>query len=135
MTYASRRLSTRTLRSSLASALGVARGLGHATSVDSWARIDVSAHLRVDVDENARVSVLVCARERNASWTRTAAACNGDLVAGRVKLGSIEPASNVQGDDFGAQQIVTWGDVGGDLNVDLQGSSVRLDGFRGELFF
>ena len=135
VTYASSRLSTGTLRSSLASALGVAGSLGHATSVDSWARIDVSAHLRVDVDENARVGVLVCARERNASRARTAAACNGDLVAGRVELGSVEPASDVQGDDFGAQQIVAWGDVGRDLDVDLEGSSVRLDGFGGELFF
>ena len=120
MTYASGRLSTGTLRSSLASALGVPGSLGHATSVDSWAGVDVSAHLCVDVNENARVSVLVCARERDASRARTAAACNGDLVAGRVELGSVEPASDVQGNDFGAQQVVTRGDVGGDLDVDLE---------------
>jgi len=120
VTHASRRLSARTLRSSLASALGVAGSLGHTASVDSWARVDVSAQLGVDIDENAWVSVLVCAWKRHASGCRTAAACDGDLVAGRVELGSVEPASDVQGDDFGAQQIVAWGDVGGDLDVDLQ---------------
>ena len=120
VTYASSWLSTRTLRSSLTSALGVARSLGHTAGVDSRTRFDVGAQLRVDVDENAWVSVLVCARERNASRARTAATCDGDLVAGRVELGSVEPASDVQGDDFGAQQIVAWGDVGGDLDIDLK---------------
>lgn len=81
VTYASRRLSTGTLRSSLASALGVAGSLGNAASVDSWARVDVSAQLGVDVDENAWVGVLVCTRERNACGTRATAACDGDLVA------------------------------------------------------
>lgn len=120
VTYASRRLATRTLRSSLASALGVARSLGHAASVDSWARVDVSAQLGVDVDENAWVSVLVCAWERHASWARATTACDGDLVAGRVELGSIEPASDVQGNDFGTQQVIAWGDVGGDLDINLE---------------
>jgi hypothetical protein len=75
----------------------------------------------VDVNENAWVSVLVCARERDASRSRAAAACDGDLVAGRIELGSVESASNVQGEDFGAQQVVAWGDVRGDLDVDLGG--------------
>lgn len=120
VTDASRRLSTGALRSSLASAFGVAGSLGHAASVDSWAGVDVSAHLRVDVDENAWVSVLVCAREQHTSRRRAAAACHGDLVAGRVELGAIEPASDVQGNDFGAQQVVAWSDVGGDFDVDLK---------------
>ena len=124
--YTSSRFSSRTLRSSLTSALGVSRSLGHAAGVDSWARVDVSAQLGVDVDENAWVSVLVCTRERNASWARAAAACNGDLVAGWVELGSVETAGDVQGDDFGAQQIVAWSDVGGDLDVDLDALSVGL---------
>lgn len=75
----------------------------------------------MDVNENAWVSVLVCSRERHASWSCAAAACDGDLVAGRVELGSVETAGDVQGDDFGAQQVVAWGDVGGDLDVDLEG--------------
>ena len=120
-TYASSRLSTRTLRSSLPSALAIARGLGHTASVDSWARVNVSAHLGVDVDKNTWISVLVRARQRHASWGCATAACNGDLVARRVELGSVEPASNVQGNDFGAQQIVAWGDVRWDLDVDLEG--------------
>ena len=61
--YASRRLSSRTLRSSLTSALGVARSLGHTSGVDGWAGVDVSAHLCVDVDKNTWVSVLVRAGE------------------------------------------------------------------------
>ena len=121
VTYASRWLPTRTLRSSLASALSVAGCLGHTAGVDSWARVNVSAQLGVDVDENAWVSVLVCTRERNASWARAAAACNGDLVAGWVELGSVETTGDVQGDDFGAQQIVAGSDIGGDLDVDLEG--------------
>jgi hypothetical protein len=120
VTYASRRLPTRTLRSSLASALRVTRSLGDTTSVDTWARVDVSAHLGVDIDENAWVSVLVCARQRHTSRDCATTACNGDLVARRVELGSVESASDVQGDDFGAQQIVAWGDVRGDLDVDLK---------------
>jgi len=119
VTYTSSRLSTRTLRSSLASALGIARSLGDTTCIDGWAGVDVSAQLGVDVDENTWVGVLVGARERNASRGRAAAACNGDLVAGRVELGTVEPTSDVQGDDFGAQQVVAWGDIGGDLDVDL----------------
>ena len=121
VTYASSWLSTRTLRSSLASALSVAGCLGHTAGVDSWARVNVSAQLGVDVDENAWVSVLVCTRERNASWARAAAACNGDLVARRVELGPVETASDVQSDDFGTQQVVARSDVGGDLDVDLGG--------------
>lgn len=119
--YTSSRFSSRTLRSSLTSALAVAGSLGDTTSVDGWARVDVSAHLGVDVDENTWVSVLVGARQRDTCRSRATATCNGDLVARRVELGPVETASDVQSDDFGTQQVVARSDVGGDLDVDLGG--------------
>jgi len=105
----------------LPSALGVTGSLGDTTSVDGWAGVDVRAHLGVDVHKNAGISVLVSARERNACGSRAATACDGDLVAGWVELGSIETAGDMQGDDFGAQQVVAWGNVRGNLDVDLEG--------------
>jgi hypothetical protein len=62
-TYTCRRLSAWPFRSSLASALRVPGGLGEAACVDGWAGVDVGAHFRVDVDEDAWVGVLVSAGE------------------------------------------------------------------------
>jgi hypothetical protein len=72
----------------------------------------------VDVDEDARVGVFVDAREEHPGWRGGAAAGDGYLVAGGVELGLVKGAGGVQGDDFGAQQVVAGGDVGGDFDVD-----------------
>jgi hypothetical protein len=42
------------------------------------------------------------------------------LVARSVELCLVERGGGVQSDDFGAQQVVAWGDVGGDLDVDWE---------------
>lgn len=98
--------------------------LGNTARVDSRARVDVGAHFLVDVDQNARVGVLVDAREEHSARGRRAAAAHGDLVAGGVELGLVERAGGVQGEDFGAEEIVAGGDVGGDLYVDCEGRLV-----------
>lgn len=49
----------------------------------------------MDVDEDARVGVLVGTRQEDSAWVSTAAASDSDLVAGWIKLGSVESASDV----------------------------------------
>lgn len=83
----------------------------------------------MDVDEDSGVGVFVDAREEHSRWGGGAAAGDGDLVAGGVELGLVEGAGGVQGDDFGAQEVVAGGDVGGDFHVDWEGmASVYLGG-------
>ena len=72
----------------------------------------------MDVDENARVGVLVSSGEQYTAGSRTASAGDGDLVARSVELCLVERGGGVQCDDLGAQEVVTGCDVGGNLNVD-----------------
>jgi hypothetical protein len=117
-TYPRSRLPTRPKRRRRARALAVPRSLAHPTTIHTRPRVHVCAHLLVDVDEDARVGVFVDAREEHSRGRGGAAPRYGDLVARGVELGLVQGAGGVEGDDFGAQQVVARGDVGGDFDVD-----------------
>lgn len=63
---------------------------------------------RIDVDFNARISILVRAWERHQRRrTSTSTTCDRDLCARDIELGSVDIACRVQGDVLDAQEIVT----------------------------
>lgn len=69
----------------------------------------------MNVDENTGVGSLVGAGEGDSGWAGCAgSAADGDLVAGHVKLGAAGGHGRVEGDDFGADEVVAVSEVGGD---------------------
>lgn len=67
----------------------------------------------IDADKDwATYGVLVSTWQGHSSWSCTSAAGNCDLVARDVELRSVCGAGYMEGDDFCAQQIVTWCNVG-----------------------
>lgn len=80
------------------------------------------------VDEDSRVASLVGARKAHRSWTRAAAAGDGQLVARHVELGAARGTRCVQCNDLGAQEVVSRGDVAGNLHVQLAAAVVEVLG-------
>ena len=80
----------------------------------------------MDVDEDTGVGALVGAGEVDGGGASGTAAGDGDLVARHVELGTTRAASGVESDDFGAEQIIAGGDVGGDLDLHLAAAVVEI---------
>lgn len=106
------------------------------TLPDTWARVRVARRDRVvDVDKNARVSVLVSTRQRNSrTGSAGATARDGDLRAGNVELRTALAGRGVNGNVLGAQQVVAGRQGLGDRESVLRqllGGEVDLAGAEG----
>lgn len=83
--------------------------------VECWAWDDVLGDSAVDVEQDSRVSVLVKRCALDTSWLRGSGARHLDVDALWVVLRTVELTGRVQGDDFVAENVLAWRDVGGDL--------------------
>jgi hypothetical protein len=73
----------------------------------------------MDGEAKASTGLRVSIGEGNALWLKSSTAGDGKLVAGDVVLSTTSSSSSVQSDSFSSQQVVTWCDVGGDLEVEF----------------
>lgn len=112
----------------LAASASRAGSLGGAARVHSRAGNGVAAHLSVDVDLDTGLGSLVGTRELDGGRGGAAASGDGELVARHVWLSTASTSGRVEGKDLCAQQVVTGGDVGGDLDVDLAAALVEVLG-------
>jgi hypothetical protein len=69
----------------------------------------------IDVDQNSWVRSLVRSGDRHKTRRRNSTrACNLDLVAAHVELGTSGRLRGVQRDGFGADEVIAWCEVLGD---------------------
>jgi hypothetical protein len=82
----------------------------------------------VDAEAKARASLGVCLRELDALGDRGTATLDSNLVACNVVLSTTSRASGVESDGLGAEKVVTRGETGGDLEVELSAVVVQVLG-------
>lgn len=82
----------------------------------------------MDVDEDARIARRVRAGEFDSRGDGRSATGDGELDARHVELRATTAGGGVQGQRLGTEEVVTRGDVGGDLDVETTAAGVDVLG-------